>query len=222
MSSISVSSITLTGTSGSFTNAAGTTTYLSYNSSGNVTFPQNITIGSTPITPQSLVPSQSSQNGKFLTTDGSTSSWANISNKVVSTGTGTYAVRTVWPDQSSNEYWTGTYTKVSPTSFLYVQLNLSMRGNYSDALVHESNYANGSFFQGVQPYDAGFTANSRPFYTTFLITSSATGANTIRFRWRTANGTGGNKPAQIWNPNSSDDGRYTQEYSRWFVWEIES
>jgi len=150
------------------------------------------------------------------------SSGVDLRGKVIKFSRGTYSTRVSWPDASSNEYWSDTYTKVSSTSFLYVQLNLSMRNNYSDCLVHESNYANGTWFQGVQPYDAGFTANSRPFYTTFLITSSSTGANTIRFRWRTANNTGGNKPATVWNPNSSDDGRYTQEYSAWQCWEIES
>jgi len=139
MSSLSVSNIKLNASSGSITNAGGTVTYLSYDSSGNITFPQNITLGSTPITPQSIIPSQSGQSGKYLTTNGTTSSWVNVNSKVVSTGTGTYAVRTAWPDAASNEYWSDTYTKVSSTSFLYVQLNLSMRNNYSDELVHESN-----------------------------------------------------------------------------------
>ena len=145
-----------------------------------------------------------------------------FSSKVIKTGTGTYNGRVSWSDAAANEYWADSYTKLSASSYLYVQLNLSMRTNYSDCLVHEANYANGTWYQGVQPYDAGFSANSRPFYSTFVINSASTGVNTIRFRWRTANSSGGNKPAAIWNPNSSDDARYTQEYSRWFVWEIES
>lgn len=151
-----------------------------------------------------------------------TLSGTDLRGKVIKFSRGTYSVRTSWSDTSSNEYWSDSYTKVSSTSFLYVQLNLSMRNNYSDCLIHEANYAEGTWSQGVQPYDAGFTANSRPFYTTFLINSSSTGSNVIRFRWRTANVQGGNKPAQIWNPNSSDDGRYSQEYSAWQCWEIES
>lgn len=144
-----------------------------------------------------------------------------FSSQIIKTGYGTYSSRVSWSDASSNEYWADSYTKASSTSYLYVQLHLSMRNNYSDCLVHESNYANGTWYQGTQPYDAGFTANSRPFMSTFVINTSSTGANTIRFRWRTNNSQGGNKPAGIWNPNSSDDARYTQEFSRWFVWEIE-
>lgn len=148
-------------------------------------------------------------------------SGTDLRGKVIKFSRGTYSVRVSWSDAASNEYWSDTYTKISSSSILYVQLNLSMRNNYSDCLVHQCNYANGSWAQGVQPYDAGFSANSRPYYSTFYVASSATGANTIRFRWITNNNQGGNKPATIWNPNSTDDGRYSQEYSAWQVWEIE-
>lgn len=144
-----------------------------------------------------------------------------VQSKIVNWGTNTYNGRVSWGDASANEYWNDSYTKVQSNTYLYVELMLSMRNNYSDCLVHEARYAGGTWFQGTQPYDAGFSANSRPFYSTFFITgATTTGSNTISFRWRTANNTGGNKPAQIWNPNSSDDGRYTQEFSRWTVWEI--
>lgn len=140
--------------------------------------------------------------------------------KVVNVDRKTYSVRTSWSDTSTAEIWNENYTKLYSNTYLYVEVDLSMRGNYSDCLVHEMNYAEGSWFQGTQPYDAGFSANSRPYHSTFLITSSATGTNLLRLKWRAANGGGGNKPASIWNPNSSDDGRYTQEYSAMTIWEI--
>jgi hypothetical protein len=43
----------------------------------------------------------------------------------------------------------------------------------------------------------------------------------MQFRWRTNNNGGGNKPAQIWNPNSGDDARYNQEISTATIWEIQ-
>lgn len=140
--------------------------------------------------------------------------------KIVNVARRTYNVRTAWSDASAAEIWSEFYTKLFSDSFLYVEIDLSMRGNYSDCLVHELNYAEGAYVQGTQPYDAGFSANSRPYHSTFLINSTATGNNLLRLRWRTANSQGGNKPAQIWNPNSSDDGRYTQEYSAMTIWEV--
>ena len=142
------------------------------------------------------------------------------SSKIVNVARVTYNTRTAWSTNTAAEIWAWSYTKLYSNSYLYVEVDLSMRNNYSDCLVWELNYAEGSYFQGTQPYDAGFSANSRPFHSTFLVTSTATGANTMRLRWRTANNQSGNMPATIWNPNSSDDGRYTQEYSAATIWEI--
>lgn len=157
-------------------------------------------------------------NGTTMTFGDGTSQVS--SSKIVNVSRRTYAVRTAWSDTSAAEIWSEYITKLFSDSYLYVEVDLSMRTNYSDCLVHEMNYANGTWFQGTMPYDAGFSANSRPYHSTFVITSSNTGSNIIRLRWRTNNNQGGNKPAQIWNPNSSDDGRYTQEYSAMTVWEI--
>ena len=142
------------------------------------------------------------------------------STKVMNVTRITYNVRTAWSDNSAAEIWTPAFTKLYSDTKLYVEVDLSMRNNYSDCLVHEMNYAEGTWYQGTQPYDAGFTANSRPYHSTFLITSSATGSNTLRLRWRTNNVQAGNKPATVWNPNSSDDARYNQEYSAMTVWEL--
>ena len=129
--------------------------------------------------------------------------------------------RTSWSDSANYTYWSPSIVKTLSTSNLFVEVHLSMRSNYSDCLVHEVQYAGSSFFQGTQPYDAGFSANSRPFRSTFYITGvTNTGSNTLNIRWRTNNGSSGDKPAQIWNPNSSDDGRYSQEYSSMEIYEI--
>lgn len=142
-------------------------------------------------------------------------------NKIIRFTRITYSGREIFPTSANYTYWTNALTKDRSDTSLYVQMHLSMRGNFSDCLVHECNYAGSSFFQGTMPYDAGMSANSRPFISTYFLTGvTNTGSNTISFRWRTANGATGDRPAVIWNPNSSDDARYTQEYSAIHVWEI--
>lgn len=140
--------------------------------------------------------------------------------KIVNVARVTYNTRTSWSTNTAAEIWNWSYNKLYSNSQLYVEVDLSMRNNYSDCLIWELNYAEGTWYQGTQPYDAGFTANSRPFHSTFLLQSTATGSNTMRLRWRTANVQAGNMPATVWNPNSADDGRYTQEYSAVTIWEI--
>ncbi len=165
------------------------------------------------------LPTQTGNSGKVLTTDGTSSSWGY--SKVINFQRVTYATRTSLPNSSNYTYWSTPITKLVDSSNLFIELDLSMRGNYSDCLVHECQYAGSSWFQGTMPYDAGFGANSRPFHSTFYLTGiTNTGSNTINFRWRTASGSTGDRPAELWNPNSSDDSRYTQEYSAIHIWEI--
>ena len=133
----------------------------------------------------------------------------------------TYGGRQTWTQGTENTYWSFAVNKLNASSSLYVEVHLSMRTNYSDCLVHACNYAGSGWFQGTQAYNAGFTANSRPFLSTFYLTGiTATGSNTMNLRWYTANNQAGNAPAVIWNPNSSDDARYTQEYSAVQIYEI--
>jgi hypothetical protein len=145
--------------------------------------------------------------------------------RVINVTRHTYGRREAWSDAASATYWTFPVERKSPTSILYVDVKLSMRTNYSDCLVHECQYGdNGRWVQGPQPYDAGFSSNSRPYATAMWIDNineNYTGTIPMRLRWRTFNNSGGNKPAQIWNPNSGDDGRYNQEISQVVVWEIQ-
>ena len=140
-----------------------------------------------------------------------------------------WSLRAVPGDFSSKQYPEGwlnipnnsiNIPRIHPKSIFLVKWTMAMRTNYSDCLHWRASWGGSGWYQGTMPYDAGFSANSRPFHSTFLVTSTATGANTMRLRWRTANNQSGNMPATIWNPNSSDDGRYTQEYSAATIWEI--
>ena len=151
--------------------------------------------------------------------DGSAQS---ASGKIINVQRVTYATRESWPTSGNYTYWSiSTVNKILSTSNLLVEVHLSMRNNYSDCLIHEVQYAGSSWFQGTQPYDAGFSANARPFRSTFYITGvTNTGNNTLNVRWRTNNGSSGDRPAEIWNPNASDDARLVQQYSSIEIYEI--
>jgi hypothetical protein len=148
------------------------------------------------------------------------------SGKVINFQRITYGTRNSFGDTSGaagNTFWSTAYTKLSATSNLYLEVDLAMRNNYSDHLIHEANYAGGTWFQGTQPYDAGFSANSRPYHSTFYITgNTSTGSNNISIRYRCTTNASGERPAgNVWNPSSADDARYSQEYSSINVYEIQ-
>jgi hypothetical protein len=150
--------------------------------------------------------------------DGSTQA---VSGKIINLQRVTNNTRTGWSDSGNYTYWSPAVTKLQSGSNLLVEVHLSMRGNYSDCLIHEVQYAGSSWFQGTQPYDAGFSANARPFRSTFYLTGvTNTGSNTLNIRWRTNNGSSGDKPAQIWNPNANEDNRLNQQYSSMEIYEI--
>lgn len=145
--------------------------------------------------------------------------------KVVNFTRITYSTRTSFPDTSGSAgatFWSPSYTKLYAKSSLYIEVDIAMRANYSDHLTHEIQYAGSRWFQGTQPYDAGFSANSRPYHSTFYIVGvTNTGANTINLRYRCNNNVSGERPANnVWNPSSADDARYSQEYSAMHIYEI--
>lgn len=160
-------------------------------------------------------------NNTTLAASSVTADKLGTTNKLIRFTRITYNTRTAWNDATDAVIWTQYVTKERSDTSLFVDVELSMRGNYSDHLMHEMQYASSSWFQGTQPYDAGFTANARPYKSTFFLTGiTSTGSNLISLRWRTVTVTSGNKPAVIWNPNSSDDNRLSQEYSCMNIWEI--
>jgi hypothetical protein len=113
-------------------------------------------------------------------------------------------------------------TKLQENSYLLVKINLSMRTNYSDHLNWWLAYGDDpTEYQGTQPYDAGFSANARPFHSVFLVTGqNKPGTYAMRLRWDTINQSDGNKPNDVYNPSKTDDGRLEQEYSQIVVFEL--
>lgn len=114
--------------------------------------------------------------------------------------------------------------RVHPNSIFLVKWTMSMRNNYSDCLVWRGSWGGSGWYQGTMPYDAGISANSRPFYTTMWMDNlpqGVLGSRNLLIEYYSANGSGNNRPAEIMNPHrKSDDSRYFQEYSSVVVYEL--
>jgi hypothetical protein len=113
-------------------------------------------------------------------------------------------------------------TKLQENSYLLVKINLSMRTNYSDHLNWWLSYGDDQVeYQGTMPYDAGFSANGRPWHSVFLVTGiNKPGTSVMRLRWDTANNQDGNRPCDNYNPSYIDDNRLSNEYSQMVVFEL--
>ena len=133
----------------------------------------------------------------------------------------TNSSRVSWSTSGNYTYWTGSINKQYSSSILIAEVRLSMRDNYSDVLMHEMEVGNSGWVLSTMAYNAGFSANSRPASMRYWITGCTnTGSQSFAMRWRTNNGASGDRPANIWNPNSGDDSRHSQEFSEIVVWEI--
>lgn len=146
------------------------------------------------------------------------------SGKLVNIQRVTCSSRFNWGARSNYMIWAPLITKLNVNSTLLVKVNLSMRNNYSDCLIWYVQYGNDlTQYQGTQPYDAGFVANSRPYYSNFYVTGNKqVGTHHMQLCWTTANNDTGNYPAGVWNPGYVDDNRYTSEYSAMLVMEFVS
>lgn len=145
----------------------------------------------------------------------------------------TWNTRTVPGDFNSKQYPEGwqnitsnniNIERIHPKSILLVKWTMAMRTQYSDCLHWRASWGGSGWYQGTMPYDAGFSANSRPFYTTMWMDSlpeGKLGSSSMLLEYYTANGGTGNRPAQVMNPTQRhDDNRYVQEYSSVTVFEL--
>ena len=144
-----------------------------------------------------------------------------------------WSLRAVPGDFSSKQYPEGwlnipnnsiNIPRIHPNSIFLVKWTMAMRTNYSDCLHWRASWGGSGWYQGTMPYDAGFSANSRPFYTTMwmdTLPNGVIGSKNMILEYYTANGNTGNRAAQVLNPNNrQDDNRYTQEYSSVTVFEL--
>lgn len=117
-----------------------------------------------------------------------------------------------------------TIERVHPKSILLVKWTMSMQNNYSDCLSWRGSWGGEGWYQATMPYDAGFTANARPFYTTMWMNNlpqGSLGSKNLLLEYRAANGNTGERPSTVINPNRrEDDERYPTNYSSVTVFEL--
>lgn len=134
-----------------------------------------------------------------------------------------------WPSKQYPEGWQNITSnninieRIHPNSIFLVKWTMAMRTQNSDCLVWRASWGGDGWYQGTMPYDAGFSANSRPFYTTMWMDNlprGFVGSRSMLLEYYAANGSG-NRPAQVMNPTQRhDDNRYVQEYSSVTVFEL--
>jgi len=184
-----------------------------------------------------ILPSQTSNSGKYLTTNGTASSWGtvdltNLSATNLTSGTlatsrmaaGTIIKRSVHTNftrqvlsiGATGTIYNFTFTKdkAFANSFLTVQARWTQYGSYSDfvglycVVVADDNSGtnDSSAFAGIGYSDNG-EQNVGSLCKSFDSSSISTGSNTLRIGWRARNGDTGNRPGNVWNPDSNDDAR---------------
>jgi hypothetical protein len=113
--------------------------------------------------------------------------------------------------------------KKSPTSILIVDAHISASGEFSDYMTPIFRLGAGNEINGQQyPSDNGTVLSGKNVTQRVVIAGHAeTGPQNLVLRFRAANNQGGNRPFNVYNPNSADDARLAQTRSVYVVWEIE-
>ncbi len=115
-----------------------------------------------------------------------------------------------------------TIDKKSPTSFLLIQGTISGKGRFSSNLTQGWKYGSGTEIT-AQSMDRPEDMDASVVIPTTAVISghSTTGSQTMVFRYFSQDGSAGDKPFVVYNPNSIDDPRLGQTKSIYTVWEIE-
>ena len=164
-------------------------------------------------------------NGQALLTGGTGAnpSWGDVVSKVLSVSQNENNTRTVLANTTSpTNLWTGTHTITKANSDLIISVTLhfhqSSAGNMGFRFIYDgTNYDGriGHLYIG-QPHQLVSHA-------TFYIpnASSTTGSKNWNVQYFSANNST-NKPADTWNPNTSDDARTPQSVSSLIIQEIDN
>jgi hypothetical protein len=172
------------------------------------------------------LPAQSGNAGKVLVTDGTNLSWGQ-GGKLIGVDVFTNNNRVALSNAVSTELWSASFNKVSSTSYILAHGIFPFRGSvsYYDGIYFTIDGANkgtdGSAYYGVNhgfPSDA--EAPHMGIVTKGFIGLSS-GSHSFNFGWSTRGSVSTNKPANQWNPNSSDDNRMHQQASQVIIYEME-
>ena len=133
----------------------------------------------------------------------------------------TYNTRVAWGTATDAVIWSPSYTKERSDTSLFIQMNLATFGTYSYCYNWFARYAGGTYVQGTMANIASGTGYNMRQSNEYLITgNTSTGSNTLDIKWTTYNNEAGNRPANVWNPNNSDEARLAQQFSTLNIWEI--
>ena len=157
------------------------------------------------------------------------------SDKLVKVTTFRNNTRTALNDSSSRVIWSANFTKEydANTSWILMEGMLPGANNYSDqcgvyAMLDGANTNNDSpRYHGIHYSGANADHGWARFimYVHRIIDNSdstqelSAGSRTWTVGWHTRNGASGDKPFEIWNPNSSDDCRNQQYGSLMSIYE---
>jgi len=118
----------------------------------------------------------------------------------------TSTTRTSLPSQASYTYFGSNYTQVKADSKLLVTVNLLMRQDASGGVNHEFVY-DGTTHEGFGLYTYDDSDELKTLtYSRLIDGASSTGSKAYTYKWNSGN-SGNARPAEIWNPNSTDDAR---------------
>tara|TARA_Y100000592_G_scaffold55179_1_gene86854 strand:+ start:1923 stop:2444 length:522 start_codon:yes stop_codon:yes gene_type:complete len=157
------------------------------------------------------------------------------SDKLVKVTTFRNNTRTALNDSSSRVIWSANFTKEydANTSWILMEGMLPGANNYSDqcgvyAMLDGANTNNDSpRYHGIHYSGANADHGWARFimYVHRIIDNSdstqelSAGSRTWSVGWHTRNGASGDKPFEVWNPNSSDDSRNQQYGSLMSIYE---
>tara|TARA_R110002020_G_scaffold109642_1_gene253656 strand:+ start:20 stop:634 length:615 start_codon:yes stop_codon:yes gene_type:complete len=122
--------------------------------------------------------------------------------------------RTVLSNSADHDMWSVSYTKKLVDSILVVHAHGMFGGDTASGCC-------GFFLEidGTKYYSCNYEYNAgdTPYFTAFKGFAqkqvSTSGAKTIVVGWKTANGNTGDRPREVWNPNSTEDARANQQQS---------
>jgi hypothetical protein len=142
----------------------------------------------------------------------------------------TYSTRVSMPTSSDHSIWSVAFTKLNDatTSYLRVTAQINGEGGYSDCAGVNCSVNNvnkgadeeayfGVLFVQANPADGDIHLSVNK---DFKVNALDVGTHTIRVGWKPRNGSSGERPFNILNPNSSDQARRHQSASWMCIEEI--
>lgn len=132
----------------------------------------------------------------------------------------TYNTRVAWGTATDAVIWSPYYTKERSDSSLFIQMSLATYGNYSYCFNWFARYAGSTYVQGTMGNVSSSLGYCMRQSCEFLLPGvTNTGSNAFDIRWTTFDNQAGNRPANVWNPNNSDESRLAQQFSALNIWE---